>query len=130
MLETAIPLNGRVVGAPLLSTVAASCDAETKLVAALRTSGGETAPVPKRKSKASGRSASARLRRQAAEIVKQVEARLPGCIRELRVEPRRDEWVLAGVSNSFYVKQVAQHVAMGLLGGERLVNCIEVRTVR
>jgi hypothetical protein len=40
---------------------------------------------------------------------------------------------MSGVSSSYYVKQVAQHVAMSTLDAQmlgRLVNEIEVRSVR
>lgn len=75
----------------------------------------------------------ARLRRVAAEIVRSVQSRLPGRVRDLKVRIEDDQFVLSGVSSSYYVKQVAQHVAMSALDAVmlgRLVNEIEVRAVR
>ena len=77
--------------------------------------------------------ANARLARIAADIVRSVEMRLPGRVRDLKVRVEADQFVLSGVSSSYYVKQVAQHVAMTALEAVmlgRLVNEIEVRTVR
>jgi hypothetical protein len=34
--------------------------------------------------------------------------------------------LLKGRCSTFYCKQLAQHAAMALPGGNRLVNCIEV----
>jgi hypothetical protein len=79
------------------------------------------------------RRADARLRRIAADILRSVERRLPGRVRDLRVRFEGDRFVLSGVSSSYYVKQVAQHVAMTALDAfmlGRLVNEIEVRSVR
>ena len=75
----------------------------------------------------------ARLRRVAADIVRSVESRLPGRVRDLKVRVEDDQFILSGVSSSYYVKQVAQHVAMTALDAVmlgRLVNEIEVRTLR
>jgi hypothetical protein len=77
--------------------------------------------------------AEAKLRRVAADIARSVEARLPGRVRDLKVRVESDQFVLSGVSSSYYVKQVAQHVAMNALDAlmlGRLVNEIEVRSVR
>ena len=74
-----------------------------------------------------------RLRRIAAEIIRSVQARLPGRVRDLAVRIEQDQFVLSGVATSYYVKQVAQHVAMNALDAlmlGRLVNEIEVRSVR
>lgn len=76
---------------------------------------------------------SARLARVAADIARSVEMRLPGRVRDLKVRVDADQFVLSGISSSYYVKQVAQHVAMTALESVmlgRLVNEIEVRTVR
>lgn len=75
----------------------------------------------------------AQLARIAAEIARSVELRLPGRVRDLKVTVEADQFVLSGISSSYYVKQVAQHVAMTALDAVmlgRLVNEIEVRTVR
>jgi hypothetical protein len=73
----------------------------------------------------------ARLRRVAGEILRSVQSRLPGRVRDLKVRIEGDQFVISGVSTSYYVKQVAQHVAMGALDSlmlGRLVNEIEVRS--
>jgi hypothetical protein len=75
----------------------------------------------------------ARVRRVAAEILRSVQSRLPGRVRDLKVRIVDDQFVLSGVSTSYYVKQVAQHVAMSALDSVmlgRLVNEIEVRATR
>ena len=80
-----------------------------------------------------GPSAEVRLRRVAADILRSVQSRLPGRIRDLKVRFVEDHFVISGVSSSYYVKQVAQHVAMTALEAlmlGRLVNEIEVRSVR
>jgi len=72
-----------------------------------------------------------RLRRVAGEILRSVQSRLPGRVRDLKVCIEGDQFVISGVSTSYYVKQVAQHVAMNALDSlmlGRLVNQIEVRT--
>jgi hypothetical protein len=73
----------------------------------------------------------ARLRRVAGEILRSVQTRLPGRVRDLKVRIDGDQFVISGVSTSYYVKQVAQHVAMHALESlmlGRLVNEIEVRS--
>jgi hypothetical protein len=73
----------------------------------------------------------ARLRRVAGEILRSVQSRLPGRVRDLKVRIDGDQFIISGVSTSYYVKQVAQHVAMNALDSlmlGRLVNEIEVRT--
>ena len=75
----------------------------------------------------------ARLRRVAADIVRSVQFRLPGRVRDLKVRIDDGQFVLSGVSSSYYVKQVAQHLAMSALDKVmlgRLVNEIEVRSMR
>jgi hypothetical protein len=62
-----------------------------------------------------------------------VESRLPGRIRGLRIEVERDKYILRGLSSSYYVKQVAGHLAMTTMDAQvvgRLLNEIEVRSVR
>jgi hypothetical protein len=115
----------------VLSKAAVICDAETSAAAARqlrdeRTNGahGELRSL---------RRADVRLRRIAAEISRSVQARLPGRVSNLAVRVENDQFVLSGVSSSYYVKQVAQHVAMTALDAlmlGRLVNEIEVRSVR
>jgi hypothetical protein len=69
----------------------------------------------------------------AAEIARTIDARLPARVRSLRVDVQEDQFILRGVSGSYYVKQLAGHLAMTTLDAHmlgRLVNEIEVRTVR
>ena len=69
----------------------------------------------------------------AAEIVRALEARLPGRIRELRVDVREDQFVLHGTCSTYYVKQVAGHLAMNAMEARllaRLVNEIDVHPMR
>jgi len=103
-------------------------DDESRLAATLRrTSGGADAkPAPRR-------SAAARSRGVVAEIIQAIEARLPGRVRDLRVDVEKDQYTLRGLSSSYYVKQVAGHLAMNAMDARllgRLSNEIEVRAVR
>ncbi len=47
-------------------------------------------------------------------------------IRDLAVEVNEDGVLLRGHCETFYCKQLAQHAAMAMPGGERLTNAIEV----
>jgi hypothetical protein len=108
----------------VLSKRALNSDAETGAAANLRASGERTE---------SAAGPELALRRIATEILRTVNARLPGRVRDLRVRYIDDHFVMSGVSSSYYVKQVAQHVAMSALDAQmlgRLVNEIEVRSVR
>ena len=122
-----------------LTPKAAARDDESRLADTLRrTHGMADAPAALRKRIAAPAAApiitaGTVLKRVVDEIVHAVEARLPGRIAGLKVEILEDQFVLHGVSSSYYVKQVAGHLAMTtmdacLLG--RLVNEIEVRSVR
>jgi hypothetical protein len=74
-----------------------------------------------------------RTRRLATDIIAAVQSRLPGRIRDLKVRIEGEQFVLSGVSSSYYVKQVAQHIAMTTLEAVtlgHLVNEIEVRAAR
>jgi hypothetical protein len=122
----------------LLTGKVAAHDAESQAAAALRPGeDGEGKGLPRRRERAGlpaivDRS-EARARRVAEEIVRSVEARLPSRIRELRVRVEDDQFVLSGVSSSYYVKQIAQHVAMNALNAlmlGRLVNEIKVHSMR
>ena len=62
----------------------------------------------------------------AERIRQRIELRLPGRIRDLKVVVVDGEVELAGRCATFYSKQLAQHVAMGVIDHERLVNSIEV----
>jgi len=63
-------------------------------------------------------------------ILQRIEARLPGRIRELSVTTTDNGVVLSGLCSTYYTKQIAQHAAMGALEYERLINNIDVRTVK
>lgn len=63
-------------------------------------------------------------------ILKRIETRLPGRIRNLDVSVASDRVILSGSCSTFYTKQLAQHAAMGVLDYEQLVNNIEVRSVK
>lgn len=62
----------------------------------------------------------------AQRVRDELESQLPGRVRQLRVSATDKFVVLAGSCGSYYTKQLAQHVAMELLGDERLVNNIVV----
>jgi len=47
-------------------------------------------------------------------------------VRDLSVEVNREGVWLKGRCTTYYCKQLAQHAAMGLPGGDRLTNLIEV----
>jgi hypothetical protein len=69
----------------------------------------------------------------AAEIVRAIEGRLPARIRDLRVDVEGEQFILRGVSGSYYVKQVAGHLAMTTMDAHllgRLTNEIEVHSAR
>ncbi len=66
----------------------------------------------------------------AALIVRRIESRLPGRIRQLTVSMAESAVVLTGQCCTFYTKQVAQHAAMGVLEYEQLVNNIDVQTAK
>lgn len=62
-----------------------------------------------------------------ARIVRdEIGAQLPGRIRQLRVSASEKFVILSGACSSFHTKQLAQHVAMELLDGQRLINDITV----
>src|SRR5215211_5025314 len=130
-------------GAPpaegLFTTKGPTRDDESRLAATLRTTLGFADPtvVSRRRGEATLASprgaANAQARRVVAEIVRAVDARLPGRISGLKVEVQHDQFVLQGVSSSYYVKQVAGHLAMTTMDARllgRLVNEIEVRSAR
>jgi hypothetical protein len=62
----------------------------------------------------------------AASIERAVQQETGHGVRNLRVVIGNDSVVLNGRCDSYYCKQIAQHVAMSLSRGERLVNGIEV----
>ena len=63
-------------------------------------------------------------------IITRIESRLPGRVRQLTVYMTDNAVVLAGQCSTFYTKQLAQHVAMGVLEYERLINNIDVRVAK
>jgi hypothetical protein len=119
----------------LLTSKAVKCDGESQLAATLRRTQGAAnshshavAVLPA--SRISQRTAASSV---TADMLRAVESRLPGRIRELRIDVEHDKYMLRGMSSSYYVKQVAGHLAMTTMDAQivgRLVNEIEVRSVR
>jgi len=66
----------------------------------------------------------------AKHILARIESRLPGRIRRLTVYTTGDTVVLTGECLTFYTKQLAQHIAMGVMEYEQLINHIEVRVAK
>ena len=62
----------------------------------------------------------------AVSIEKAVQRETGRQIRNLTVEVNRDGVRLKGHCATYYCKQLAQHAAMGVPGGNRLTNSIEV----
>jgi hypothetical protein len=62
----------------------------------------------------------------AASIERAVQQETGRGVSNLTVEINRDGVLLKGRCSTYYCKQLAQHAAMALPGGERLVNSIEV----
>ena len=62
----------------------------------------------------------------AASIEKAVQRETGHAIRGLTVEVNRDGVLLKGRCATYYCKQLAQHAAMAMPGGDRLINSIEV----
>lgn len=121
----------------LFAARAATRDDETLLAAALGAATGDAAPPRGTRFRAVSSLSAHDTRRQvtrlAAEIVRNVEARLPGRVSGLRVAVAGDQFALHGVSSSYYVKQVAGHIAMTTIDvrlAGRLANEIEVRSIR
>ena len=67
-----------------------------------------------------------RLRHLVIAIRQRIESRLPGRVRGLVVRAQGDTIVLEGRCATYYTKQLAQHAAMSIPGGDRLINSIEV----
>jgi hypothetical protein len=63
----------------------------------------------------------------AQQIVARIETRLPSRIRHLTATATDNAIVLSGECSTFYTKQLAQHVAMGVLEYEKLINNISVQ---
>ena len=64
--------------------------------------------------------------RLAASIERAVQRETRGGVRNLCVEVNRYGIFLRGRCPTYYLKQLAQHAVMGMPGGERLTNQIEV----
>jgi osmotically-inducible protein OsmY len=62
----------------------------------------------------------------AASIERAVQRETGRGVRNLRVEVNRDGVLLKGRCTTYHCKQLAQHAAMGMPGGDRLTNQIEV----
>jgi hypothetical protein len=132
MIEVSRQSSGAAAAQSLLNLAAGARDSEARLANALRRSESKRNAPSKAKGPSQAGSAhdEAALRRVANEILQAVEARLPGRIANLRVAINDDQFVLSGSSNSYYVKQMAQHLAMTALDQRmfgRLTNEIEVR---
>lgn len=135
MIEAGLHMSGATAAQSLLNLAAVARDSETRFANALRKSerGRDAALTVTRPPGEAALHDEAAMRRVANEILQIVEARLPGRIRDLRVAVDETQFVLSGTSSSYYVKQMAQHLAMTALDQRmfgRLTNDIEVRTVR
>lgn len=65
------------------------------------------------------------------EITRQVESRLRGDVHEFAIVITDDDrYRLEGWCARYHVKQMAQHLAMHLVSEGKLINDIQVRTVR
>lgn len=64
--------------------------------------------------------------RLAASIERAVQQETRGGVRNLSVEIHPDGVFLKGRCRTYYLKQLAQHAAMAMPGGDRLTNQIEV----
>lgn len=62
----------------------------------------------------------------AASIERAVQQETGHGVRNLSVEVNRDGVRLNGRCATYYCKQLAQHAAMGMPGGDRLTNSIQV----
>ena len=62
----------------------------------------------------------------AESLESQIQRRLGGRVRDLRVMLREDGVVLKGRSATYHAKQLAQHAAMEFAGVRILANDIEV----
>lgn len=62
----------------------------------------------------------------AASIERAVQRETGRGVQDLSVEVNQDGVRLRGRCTTYYCKQLAQHAAMGIPGGDRLTNSIEV----
>ena len=119
----------------LLTNKAVQCDGESQLAATLRRTQGDADGSHSRLTAETLKTPAARgpVHSVTADMLRAVESRLPGRIRGLRIEVEQDQYTLRGLSSSYYVKQVAGHLAMTTMDAKvvgRLFNEIEVRSVR
>jgi hypothetical protein len=63
----------------------------------------------------------------AASIERAVQYETARGVSDLAVEVNSEGVRLKGRCRNYYTKQLAQHAAMSMPGGDRLTNCIEVR---
>jgi len=59
-------------------------------------------------------------------IFERIQARIPGRVQNLAVHVNHNSVELTGKCRTYYSKQMAQHVAMGVLDYQQLVNRISV----
>jgi osmotically-inducible protein OsmY len=64
---------------------------------------------------------------QLEEIERRLRLRLGGQARNLRVTVKDGRVVLEGLAASYYIKQLAQHLVLSILGTANLWNEIEVQ---
>ncbi len=82
--------------------------------------------IPRTLAEAEQRAASIEREELAVSIKRAVQRETGYGVRNLRVEVDPDGVRLNGRCSTYYCKQLAQHAAMGVPGGDRLTNSIEV----
>lgn len=139
MIQFSGRIANRIAGDDLLTRKAPQRDAESRVAATLQTTSGDseaTGPAVKRRvgpRLTIRKGSEIDLDLVADEIARSLETQLNGRLRELSVAVEDGQFVLRGVSRSYHVKQIAQHLAMTALDTRllgRLVNEIEVHSVR
>jgi osmotically-inducible protein OsmY len=129
----------RIATDELLTRKAAQRDDESRVAATLQTTLGDsdaTGPFVKRRATPRltiRKGAEIELDVVADEIARSLETQLNGRLRDLSVSVEEGQFVLRGVSKSYHVKQIAQHLAMTVMDTRllgRLVNEIEVHSIR
>lgn len=60
-------------------------------------------------------------------LAARLQARLGRTVRDLQISHHEDGVVLSGRADTYYAKQMAQHVAMEIFGHSRVANEIDVR---
>lgn len=129
----------RIAADELLTRKAAQRDDESRVAATLQTTLGDseaTGPIVRRRTGPRltiHQPAKINWDEVADEIARSLETQLTGRIRDLSVTFEEGQFVLRGVSRSYHVKQIAQHLAMTVMDTRllgRLVNEIEVHSIR